>query len=84
VVTMEHCSKKGRSKILKACELPLTGKGVVDRIITELCVFDIDKVNGGMVLIEKRADLTVDDIRAKTEASFTVSPDLCDYRQAPK
>ena len=60
--------------ILKQCRLPLTGKQCVDRIITEMAVFDVDQ--GGLVLIEKASELTVEDIRKATEATFTVSKDL--------
>ena len=73
VVTMEHTSK-GQPKILKQCRLPLTGKQCVDRIITEMAVFDVDQ--GGLVLIEKASELTVEDIRKATEATFTVSKNL--------
>jgi 3-oxoacid CoA-transferase subunit B len=72
VVLMEHCAKD-ESKLLKTCNLPLTGKQVVDMVITDLGVFTIDKKgNGGMVLIECATDVTVDEIKAKTEADFSV------------
>ncbi|CAK4848758.1 unnamed protein product [Aphanomyces euteiches] len=74
VVTMEHNAKNGSAKILKSCKLPLTGKQVVNRIITELTVFDVTPQ--GLVLIEHAPDVTVDDIRSRTEADFTVSPNL--------
>lgn len=82
VVTMDHCSKKGDPKILKSCSLPLTGKGIVDMIITEMAVFEVDKANGGLVLIEVADGVSVDDVRAKTEADFTVSDDLGPMRAA--
>jgi 3-oxoacid CoA-transferase len=72
VVVMEHTSKDGKPKILKQCTLPITGKGVVDLIITELCVFEV-KDGGGLVLIELHPNVTVDEVRAKTEASFDVA-----------
>lgn len=75
VVTMEHTDKKGRPKILKQCEFPLTGKACVSRIITELAVFDVDFTTG-LTLIEVASGVTVDEIKAKTEASFIVSPEL--------
>ncbi|CAI4232109.1 unnamed protein product [Auanema sp. JU1783] len=81
VVVMEHCSKDGKSKILPECELPLTGKGVVSRIITDLAVFDV--VNRELVLLEVRKDLTVDDVKAKTAAPFKISPDLKEMGQSP-
>ncbi|KAL9651239.1 hypothetical protein ABK040_006240 [Willaertia magna] len=73
VVTMEHTAK-GRPKILKSCTLPLTGKRVVDRIITELAVFDV--TSNGLVLVEHAPNVTVDEIKSKTEAAFTVSDKL--------
>ena len=73
---MDHCNKTGAPKILKACSLPLTGKSVVDLIITELAVFECK--NQALTLIEKASHVTVDDIRSKTEADFTVSPNLID------
>ncbi|RHY33224.1 hypothetical protein DYB32_001776 [Aphanomyces invadans] len=74
VVTMEHNAKNGSAKILKSCKLPLTGKQVVNRIITELAVFDV--IQGKLVLIEHAPGVTVDEIKARTEADFTVSPSL--------
>ena len=71
VVTMEHVDKKGRPKILKQCEFPLTGKACVSRIITDLCVFDVDFTNG-LTLIELASGVTVDEVRSKTEADFLV------------
>lgn len=74
VVLMTHTTKTGEPKILQKCSLPLTGRRVVDRIITELAVFDITE--DGMVLIGHAADTSIDEIKQKTEAKFTVSPDL--------
>lgn len=76
VVTMEHCAKSGAPKILPQCNLPLTGKGVVDVIITELAVFVVDKTKRELVLTEFAEGVTVEEIRAKTAAPFTVSPNL--------
>lgn len=75
VVTMEHTDKKGRPKIVKKCEFPLTGKQCVSRIITDLAVFDVDFTHG-LTLIEIADGVTVEEIKAKTEAPFAVSPDL--------
>eukprot|EP01059_Diplonema_ambulator_P002249 TRINITY_DN118_c0_g1_i2.p1 TRINITY_DN118_c0_g1~~TRINITY_DN118_c0_g1_i2.p1 ORF type:complete len:518 (+),score=200.63 TRINITY_DN118_c0_g1_i2:114-1667(+) len=76
VVTMEHTAKCGAHKILESCTLPLTGKGVVDRIITELCVFDIDKSTGSMILVELAPGVTEEEVKEATGAAYSVSPDL--------
>ncbi|HUC62854.1 MAG TPA: CoA transferase subunit B [Alphaproteobacteria bacterium] len=77
VVVMEHSAKDGEKKILKRCNLPLTGAAVVDMVITDLCVFSIDKHGGsGMTLVELAPGVTVDEIRGKTEAAFKVANKL--------
>ena len=77
VVVMEHTAKDGEKKVLKACTLPLTGAKVVDLVITDLCVFAVDKKGGtGLTLLELAPGVTVDEIRAKTEADFKVAADL--------
>ena len=81
VVVMEH-SAKDEPKLLKRCTLPLTGAGVVDMVITDLGVFTIDRQGGGMTLIELAPDVTLEDIRAKTDARYTVAPQL--QANAPK
>ncbi|KAF0187357.1 MAG: CoA transferase subunit B [Hyphomonadaceae bacterium] len=69
VVVMEHASKDGAPKLLKSCRLPLTGVRVVDRVISDLGVFDVDKKGtGGITLLEMAPGVTLDEIRAKTEA----------------
>src|SRR4051795_4653686 len=72
VVVMEHTSKDGTPKILKKCTLPITGLGVVNLIITDLCVFEV-KQGGGLVLTELHPGVTVDNVRAKTGAPFDVA-----------
>ncbi|EGG16229.1 3-oxoacid CoA-transferase [Cavenderia fasciculata] len=81
VVTMEHNSKDGKPKIMQSCSLPLTGKGCVDRIITELAVFDVDKKNGQLVLIEIDDSVTVDKLKQLTGCPFTISKDLKPLQQ---
>jgi 3-oxoacid CoA-transferase subunit B len=71
VVVMEHTAKD-QPKFLQKCTLPLTGTHVVDILITDLGVFEIDKLNGGASLIEAAPGVGVDEIKAKTEASFDV------------
>jgi 3-oxoacid CoA-transferase subunit B len=73
VVVMEHCEKSGAPKVLKACNLPLTGAGVVDLVITDLAVFAIDKAGGGMRLTQLADGVSIDEVRAKTEAAFEVA-----------
>jgi 3-oxoacid CoA-transferase subunit B len=75
VVLMEHTAR-GEPKLLHRCNLPLTGAGVVDVVITDLGVFEIDKKGGGMELVEIAPDVSLDDIKRQTEASFRVRPGL--------
>ncbi|MGH8522941.1 MAG: 3-oxoacid CoA-transferase subunit B [Gammaproteobacteria bacterium] len=70
VVVMDHCEKGGDPKFKKECSLPLTGKGVVDLLITELGVFQIDRKGSGARLIELAEGVTLDEIKARTEARF--------------
>ena len=63
---MDHANKHGDSKVLKECTLPLTGKGVVDRIITNLGVLDVAK--GGLKIVELAEGVNEDQLRAATEA----------------
>jgi len=74
VVVMEHTNKAGDSKILRQCELPLTGKACVNLVITDLCVFEIEP--SGMRLIELAPDVSEEEVRAKTQASYQVDPAL--------
>jgi len=73
VVVMDHANKAGQSKLLKACSLPLTGKAVVDRIITDLGVFDVADDGSGLTLVELAPDVTDDEIKAKTEAALNLT-----------
>jgi 3-oxoacid CoA-transferase subunit B len=70
IVLMEHVARDGTHKILQECTLPLTGKHVVNRIITDLCVMDV--TDHGLVLRELAEGVTEDDIRAATGPAFTV------------
>ena len=77
IVVMDHANKAGESKVLERCSLPLTGAGVVDMIITDLCVLTCDKANGGgLTLVEIAPGVTLDEIKAKTQAAFAVAPSL--------
>jgi 3-oxoacid CoA-transferase subunit B len=73
VVVMEHSAKDG-PKLLKRCNLPLTGEKVVDMVVTDLAVFTIDKHGkDGMALIELADGVTLDEVKSKTEAEFRVA-----------
>ena len=65
---MDHTNKKGESKVLSACTLPLTGAGVVDRIITNLGVLDV--VEGGLTIVQTAENVSEDDLRAATLATI--------------
>ncbi|MCE3037147.1 3-oxoacid CoA-transferase subunit B [Helicobacter sp. faydin-H20] len=71
VVVMEHCNKHGESKVKKTCDLPLTGKGVVHRLITDLAVFDFE--NGKMKLIELQNGVSLEKVKEATEAEFDIA-----------
>ncbi|MGC6499954.1 MAG: CoA transferase subunit B [Henriciella sp.] len=68
VVITDHNNKTGQAKLLKACTLPLTGKAVVDRIITDLGVFDV--ASGGLKVVELAPDVSMDTVRQRTEAAL--------------
>lgn len=74
IIAMEHCAKDGSPKILKKCTLPLTAQGKINLIVTEKAVFKV--TSGGLLLSELAPGMTVEEIRACTEAEFKISPDL--------
>ncbi|MBI2214592.1 MAG: CoA transferase subunit B [Acidobacteria bacterium] len=74
IVTMEHVSRKGEKKILKKCNLPLTGVGCVNRIITDYCVMDVTP--RGLKLVELAPGITADEVQALTEPTLIVEGDL--------
>ncbi|GHP91752.1 3-oxoacid CoA-transferase subunit B [Helicobacter pylori] len=70
IVIMEHCNKYEESKVKKECSLPLTGKGVVHQLITDLAVFEFS--NNAMKLVELQEGVSLDQVKEKTEAEFEV------------
>lgn len=76
VVATEHVAKDGSSKIVQDCKLPLTGAKCVSTIITDMCVFQVDRHRGGLTLTEVAKGVTVDEVKSKTDAKFAVAKDL--------
>ena len=70
IVIMEHCTRDGESRVKQQCTLPLTGAGVVHRLITDLAVFDFSK--DGMALVELQPGVTIEEVSAATEAHFSI------------
>ncbi|KAK5136681.1 hypothetical protein LTR08_002334 [Meristemomyces frigidus] len=76
VVLTDHVDKNGRSKIVQNCTLPLTGARVVSTIITDLCVFEVDRKKGELTLTELAPDVEVEDVKKNTGAKFHIAENL--------
>lgn len=79
IVVTDHTDKHGNPKIVERCQLPLTATRVVSRIITELAVFDVDRVHGGLTLIELAEGVTIEELKQVTGTDFKVAADLCRF-----
>lgn len=73
IATMQHCSKDGKPKIVKSCSLPLTGARAVSMIVTDMAVFNVDRAAGELNLVDVAEGVSLDELRAKTDADFKVS-----------
>ncbi|KAI3652743.1 hypothetical protein MP228_002168 [Amoeboaphelidium protococcarum] len=89
IVIMEHVAKNGSAKVLKQCSLPLTGIGCIDKIITDMCVFEVDHntTNGGndgskLILTEIASGLSVEDVKQATECNFQTADNLKEWYQS--
>ncbi|PNP56076.1 hypothetical protein THARTR1_03601 [Trichoderma harzianum] len=76
IVATEHLCKDGSSKIVQQCSLPLTGARCVSTIITDLCVFQVDREKGTLTLTELAPGVTVDEVKSKTDATFAVADEI--------
>jgi 3-oxoacid CoA-transferase subunit B/3-oxoadipate CoA-transferase beta subunit len=76
VVVMEHVEKSGAPKLVGQCSLPLTGKNVVDLVVTDLGVFEVNRGKSPFRLLELAPGVTIDEVRAKTEPAFEIAPAL--------
>ena len=79
IVVTDHVDKYGKPKIKAECDLPLTGVGVISRIITDLAVFDVDRTKGGLTLIELAEGVKLDEVREKTACEFEIASTLGEY-----
>lgn len=76
VVLTDHVDKSGRSKIVQDVKLPLTGSRCVSKIITDLCVFNVDRKNEVLTLVELQEGVTLKEVKEKTDATFEVGPGI--------
>ncbi|MDR1241233.1 MAG: 3-oxoacid CoA-transferase subunit B [Deltaproteobacteria bacterium] len=76
IVAMEHNARDGSPKVLQKCSYPLTGEKVISLIVTEIAVFEVTP--GGLVLLEKSPEVSLDALKARTGAEFSLSPELKD------
>mmetsp|Transcript_6344 Transcript_6344/g.10763 ORF Transcript_6344/g.10763 Transcript_6344/m.10763 type:complete len:96 (-) Transcript_6344:34-321(-) len=81
IVTMEHVTKDGKPKILEKCNLPITGRHVIDLLVTDMAVFSFDKVHDGKIVLQEIAEgYTLQDIKDNTACEFEVCPNLKTFK----
>jgi len=81
IVVTDHLDKSGKSKVVHRCALPLTASRAVSRIITDLAVFDVDRIGeGGLRLVEIAEGCSVDELRRVTDAEFEVAEQLGSFK----
>ena len=76
IVTMQHCSKDGTPKLVKECSLPLTGARAVSMIVTDLAVFDVDRANGELTLLDIAEGVSLEELRSKTACDFKLADNV--------
>ncbi|KAH9462447.1 hypothetical protein MJO28_002780 [Puccinia striiformis f. sp. tritici] len=76
MIVMDHCDKHGVSKLVNDCQLPLTGTRCVSQVITDLAVFDIDRIAGKMTLVDLQPGVTLQEVQEKTDAEFEIGANL--------
>ena len=83
IVCTTHVNRDGKPKLLKECTLPLTGKRVIKKIITDMAVFEVKSDGSGLILTEIEKGVSLDDIKKSTEAEYIISPNLKEMPHAP-
>lgn len=81
IVAMQQTNREGESKLLSECSLPLTGRKCISKIVTDMGVYEIDKENGGFILLERAPGVSIDEIRNSTEGRLIIRGEIPEIRQ---